>query len=95
MLLGILQVSILHNIVHLLFGVAGLAQSRTGNGACNYLVWSGDLSSAFMYGLIVDQGSAANFVPLTLPTTSFGIGMIVLGLALTRRSRVVNGMPAS
>jgi hypothetical protein len=37
LLLGIFQVSILHNIVHLLFGVAGLALARTVSGARNYL----------------------------------------------------------
>ena len=31
-LLGLFQVSILHNIVHLLFGVAGLALARTIGG---------------------------------------------------------------
>lgn len=31
-LLGIFQVSILHNIVHLLFGIAGLAMSRSWSG---------------------------------------------------------------
>ncbi len=33
MLLGVFQVSILHNIVHLLFGVAGFALARTVSGA--------------------------------------------------------------
>ena len=32
-LLGIFQVSILHNIVHLLFGVAGIAMSRAASTA--------------------------------------------------------------
>src|SRR5215217_3339819 len=41
LLLGIFQVSILHNIVHLLFGVAGLLLARTVSGARNYLVWGG------------------------------------------------------
>ena len=32
-LLGIFEVSVLHNIVHLLFGVVGLALARTPGGA--------------------------------------------------------------
>jgi hypothetical protein len=33
MLLGVFHVSILHNIVHLLFGIVGLAVARTVSGA--------------------------------------------------------------
>ncbi|GAB3886930.1 hypothetical protein GCM10029964_052030 [Kibdelosporangium lantanae] len=33
MLLGVFMVSILHNIVHLLFGVVGLASARTPGSA--------------------------------------------------------------
>jgi hypothetical protein len=33
MLLGVFHVSILHNIVHLLFGIVGLALARTVSGA--------------------------------------------------------------
>src|SRR5215210_41459 len=40
-LLGVFQTSILHNIVHLLFGVAGLLLSRTWEGARNFLIGSG------------------------------------------------------
>ncbi|HKX66646.1 MAG TPA: DUF4383 domain-containing protein, partial [Intrasporangium sp.] len=41
MLLGVFQVSILHNVVHLLFGVVGYAMSRTAIGARNYLIGGG------------------------------------------------------
>ena len=40
-LVGVFQVSILHNIVHLLFGVAGLRLGRTREGARTYLVGGG------------------------------------------------------
>jgi Domain of unknown function (DUF4383) len=63
-LLGIFQVSILHNIVHLLFGVAGLALARTVDGARTYLLGSGVIYVVlFLYGLLVSSGSDANFVP--------------------------------
>jgi hypothetical protein len=64
-LLGLFQVSILHNIVHLLFGVAGLALARTWDGARSYLLGSGVIYAVlFVYGLLVSGGSDANFVPM-------------------------------
>lgn len=64
-LLGIFQVSVLHNIVHLLFGIAGIALARTTAGALAYLLWSGIIYVVlFVYGLFVDAGSDANFVPI-------------------------------
>ena len=63
-LLGIFQVSILHNIVHLLFGVAGLALARTWTGARTYLLGSGVIYVVlFAFGLFVGAGDDANFVP--------------------------------
>jgi Domain of unknown function (DUF4383) len=41
------QVSILHNIGHLLFGVAGLLLVHTVSGARSYLVWGGLLYLVF------------------------------------------------
>ena len=90
-LLGIFQVSILHNIVHLLFGVAGLAMARTAAGARAYLVGGGAVYLLlWVYGLVVGQESAANFVPLNGADDwlhlGLGLGMLALGLLLTRRT---------
>ena len=84
-LLGIFQVSILHNIVHLLFGAAGVALARSLSGAKTYLVGGGVVYLAlFVYGLVVDQGSSANFVPVNNADNvlhlGLGIGMIALGV---------------
>ncbi|WBQ08332.1 DUF4383 domain-containing protein [Kribbella sp. CA-293567] len=93
MLLGIFQVSILHNLVHLLFGVAGLALARTAAGARNYLIGGGVVYLVlWIYGLVIDQSSAANFVPLNTADNwlhlGLAAGMIGLGVALApRRSR--------
>jgi hypothetical protein len=63
-LLGIFQVSILHNIVHLLFGIAGVALSRTTANAKMYLLYSGVIYVAlFVFGVIVATGDDANFIP--------------------------------
>ena len=92
-LLGLFQVSILHNIVHLLFGVAGLALARTIRGAKTYLVVGGIIYLVlFVYGLAVPMDSAANFVPLNTADdilhVLLGLGMIALGSLLTRRPDV-------
>jgi hypothetical protein len=91
LLLGIFQVSILHNIVHLLFGVAGLVMARTPAQARNYLVGGGVVYLVlWIYGLVIDQESSANFVPVNSADNwlhlVLGLGMVALGVALSRRT---------
>jgi hypothetical protein len=90
LLLGIFQVSILHNLVHLLFGIAGIALARTAVGARNFLIWGGVVYLVlWLYGLFIDQDAAVNFVPLNTADNwlhlVLGLGMIVLGVTLGRR----------
>ncbi len=89
-LLGLFQVSILHNIVHLLFGAAGLAMARTVSGARTYLIGGGAIYLVlWLYGLVIDHESAANFVPVNSADNwlhlFLGLGMIALGVLTTRR----------
>ncbi|GGP04016.1 DUF4383 domain-containing protein [Nonomuraea glycinis] len=89
LLLGVFQVSILHNIVHLLFGVAGILMARTVPGARNYLIGGGVIYLLlWLYGMLIDHDSAANFVPLNGADNwlhlLLGIGMLALGFLLTR-----------
>ena len=91
-LLGIFQVSILHNIVHLLFGIAGLWAARRWDTARAYLIGGGVIYLALaVYGFIVDKQSDANFVPLNRADdwlhVGLGLGMIALGL-IAQRDRV-------
>jgi hypothetical protein len=91
-LLGIFQVSILHNIVHLLFGVAGIAAARTASGSRAYLVGGGIIYLVlWIYGLVISQDSGANFVPVNTADNwlhfVLGVGMIGVGLALSRGTR--------
>jgi hypothetical protein len=88
-LLGIFMVSVLHNVVHLLFGVAGLVLARTAPAAKNFLIVGGVIYLVlWVYGLIVDKASNANFVPLNTADDwlhfVLGVGMIALGAALGR-----------
>jgi hypothetical protein len=65
MLLGVFSVSVMHNIVHLVFGIAGLIMARTAEGARAYLIGGGVIYLVlWVYGLVIDQASAANFVPV-------------------------------
>lgn len=95
-LLGIFQVSVLHNIVHLLFGIAGLALARTFSGARTFLVGGGVIYLVlWLYGLVIDHDSGANFVPVNSADNwlhfVLGAGMIALGLALSRERRTGHG----
>jgi hypothetical protein len=94
MLLGVFQVSVLHNIVHLLFGAAGLAMARTVAGARNFLIYGGVIYAVlWLYGLLIDQGSAANFVPVNTADNwlhfVLAVGMIALGFLVGRDRRTV------
>lgn len=92
-LLGIFQVSILHNIVHLLFGVAGLAFARTVEGAKTYLLGSGIIYVVlFLYGVLVSSGSEANFVPANSADDFLHLALAIGLLASWYVSRGDRGM---
>lgn len=87
LLLGIFGVNILHNIVHLLFGVVGLATARTASAAKYFLLIGGVIYLVlWIFGILIDQDSAINFVALNTPDNwlhfLLGVGMVVLGGAL-------------
>ena len=96
-LLGIFQVSVLHNIVHLAFGAAGIAMARTAAGARTFLLAGGAIYLVlWLYGLIIDHDSGANFVPLNTADDwlhfVLSVGMIGLGVLLSR-SRGASSRP--
>ena len=76
MLLGLFQVSILHNIVHLLFGVGGVI----------YL-------ALWIYGLVTDHESSANFVPLNTADNwlHLVLGVAMVGLSFLYRGTIPAG----
>jgi predicted transporter len=82
-------VSVLHNIVHLLFGIVGLVLPRTAKGARSYLIGGGFVYLVlWIYGLVIDQTSEANFVPLNTADNwlhlLLGVAMIGLGIVVAR-----------
>jgi hypothetical protein len=96
MLLGVFQVSILHNIVHMLFGVAGILMGRAPAQARSFLLYGGIVYLIlWLYGLIVGHESAANFVPVNTADNwlhfLLGVGMIALALLLSRESTTIRG----
>ncbi|RDV10054.1 DUF4383 domain-containing protein [Arthrobacter sp. RT-1] len=96
LLLGIFQVSILHNIVHLLFGVAGILMSRTNTQARSYLLYGGVIYLIlWLYGLIIGHDTPANFVPVNTADNwlhfVLGIAMIALAILLSRNTTRTTG----
>lgn len=88
-LVGLFQVSVLHNVVHLLFGVAGLLLSSTPLRARNYLFGGGVAYAAlFFYGIVISYGSPANFVPFNAADNALHFAlagaMITASLVLDR-----------
>ena len=87
-LLGLFSVSILHNLVHLAFGVAGVALARTAETARTYLAGGGAVYLVvWLVGVIgvggwIPVNTADNWLHLVL-----GVGMVVLGSATGATAR--------
>ncbi len=91
-LFGVFGVSVLHNLVHLLFGIVGFLMARTAAGAVTFLIVGGIIYFVlWLYGLIIDLDSAANFVPVNDADNwlhlVLAIAMIGLGAAFSRSAR--------
>jgi uncharacterized protein DUF4383 len=84
-LLGLFHVSVLHNLVHGLFGIAGLALAATASGARTFLIGGGAIYIVlWLLGLAggadwIPSNSADDWLHLVL-----GVGLVVLGFGLTR-----------
>ena len=90
-LLGIFRVSVLHNIVHGLFGLAGLALAATASGARTYLIGGGAIYLAIA---VLGIGGGSDWLPANNADNWLhllvGAGMIGLGIVTTRESRVAS-----
>ncbi|GAB4100814.1 DUF4383 domain-containing protein [Sinomonas halotolerans] len=91
MFLGVFQVSMLLNIVHLIVGAVGLTMARTYSGARSFLLWSGVLYVALgIYGFAVGTASAANVFALNLADNwafaALGLVMMACSWLFTRHA---------
>lgn len=92
-LLGLFRVSVLHNIVHLLFGVGLLAATRSSWSKL-YLLGGGVVYlGVAAYGFVIELDSDANFLPLNDADNLLHVGLSsamilfgLIGLAAERRS---------
>jgi Domain of unknown function (DUF4383) len=86
-LLGLFRVSILHNIVHLLFGIAGIALARTWDGARAFLIGGGVIYLAlWLLGLVgaldwLPANDSDHWLHLVL-----GVALIAAGYVLSREA---------
>ncbi|TLM83350.1 DUF4383 domain-containing protein [Pseudarthrobacter sp. NamE2] len=91
LLLGVFQVSVLHNAVHLLFGVAGVVMARSHRQARNFLIYGGVIYLVlWLYGLLIGDETPANFIPENyadnLLHLVLGLAMITLAIVLSPRT---------
>ncbi|WFF10122.1 DUF4383 domain-containing protein [Micromonospora sp. WMMD1076] len=86
-LLGVFQVSVLHNLVHLLFGLVGLVTARRLAGARVFLAVGGALYLVlWLYGFAIDHDTTVNILPVNDADNwlhlFLGFGMLAAGLLL-------------
>ena len=80
-LLGLFRVSVIHNIVHMLFGV-GLVAAARDSWSKAYLLGGGAAYLAVAgYGLAIDLTSDANFLPVNDADNLLHIGLSLAQLA--------------
>lgn len=85
-LFGIFEVSIVHNLLHIALGVAGLALATTYARARAYLLFGGLLYLVlWVYGLLIDHESVANMLPVNNADNwlHLGLGVTMVLLAVT------------
>lgn len=97
-LLGIFQVSVLHNIVHLVFAVLGLALAARARASRYYLIVGGLVYLlVWVYGLIAVTNSDINVLPVNHADNWLHLGlavvMVLLGLFVGRDRRVQTARP--
>ena len=93
LLLGLFQVSVLHNVVHLLFAVAGIALAASPRASRLYLIIGGlAYLVVWLYGLIAVGNEQLNFLPVNNADNwlhlGLAIGMVLLGIFVSREPRV-------
>lgn len=85
-LLGLFEVSVLHNVVHFLFGVAGLSLAATPSGARTYLLGGGAVYLALW---LLGTVGGARWLPANRADDwlHLALGLALLGAGLTSSRR--------
>ena len=94
-LFGVFKVSVLHNVLHLVFGLAGLLLATSFARARAYLIGGGLVYlGLWVYGLVVGSAGSPNILPLNNADNwlhfSIGVVMTLLGVTLAG-SRIPTG----
>ncbi|MET9227720.1 DUF4383 domain-containing protein [Lentzea sp. NPDC003310] len=100
LLFGLFAVSVLHNLVHLVFGVAGLLAAKTTQFARAYLVVGGGLYVLlWVYGSAIGEHTDANILPVNTADNwlhlGLGAAMILLGVVTTAVERARSDSPVN
>ncbi|GAA3679556.1 uncharacterized protein DUF4383 [Lentzea atacamensis] len=100
LLLGVFAVSVLHNLVHLLFGVLGLFSAKLRGTARLFLMAGGGLYVLlWVWGSAIGEHTRANFLPVNTADNwlhlGLGAGMILLGIAVTATERARSDSPVN
>ena len=93
LLLGIFGVNVVENIIHLLFGIAGLAMARTHAAARTYFLGGGVIYVVVgVLYLVVGHETPANVIGVNAESDYLhlviGVLMLLIGLALGRATTV-------
>ncbi|MGZ3144573.1 DUF4383 domain-containing protein [Lentzea chajnantorensis] len=88
LLFGLFAVSVLHNLVHLAFGIIGLLMARTAGAARLFLVVGGGIYVLlWVYGSAVGEQTRANVLPVNTADNwlhlGLGAAMVLLAIGLT------------
>ncbi|WP_410588162.1 DUF4383 domain-containing protein [Amycolatopsis sp. lyj-23] len=97
-LFGVFTVSVLHNLVHLLFGVFGVLAARANGSSRAFLMIGGGIYVLlWVFGLALDHDSAANILPMDNADDwlhlGLGVAMIAAGIATTAADRARGQYP--
>ena len=96
MLFGLFMVSVLHNLVHIAYGAIGAVASFFAGTVRVYFIVGGLVYLAlFVYGLVIDQHTAANFVPVNSADNwlHLGLGLLMIATGVVLHVRL-NAMSA-
>ena len=83
LLLGLFGINWLESVVHVLYGVAGLAFAGNARASRSYFLVGGAVYIVlWIYGLVIDLDSSANFIGLNVEANwlHFALGVVMIGI---------------